>query len=175
MRTFSNGNIKSAVSDWTTSPTTATTKYGDIGGWNVAAVTNMYELFEDKPAFDQNIGRWNEASVSTMDSMFSYAAAFNQNIASWNPAKVRNMNSMFSGAAAFDQNIASWGLDVQCGGGVRPEPRGLERPSLDGAPPRSCHLRRSCAHMPPSLRLVASQPAPRRPEYVIGRAALRRS
>ena len=42
---ITNGNINSAVSDWITSPTTATTKYGDIAIWNVAAVTSMDNLF----------------------------------------------------------------------------------------------------------------------------------
>ena len=45
---ITDGNINSAVSDWTTSPTTATTMYGDIGGWNVAAVTRMNNLFYQK-------------------------------------------------------------------------------------------------------------------------------
>jgi hypothetical protein len=32
---ITDGNINSAVSAWTTNSTTATTVYGDIGGWNV--------------------------------------------------------------------------------------------------------------------------------------------
>jgi hypothetical protein len=55
---ITDGNIKSAVSDWATSPTTATTVYGDIGGWNVAAVTSMSNLFaNNRLAFNQNIGK----------------------------------------------------------------------------------------------------------------------
>ncbi len=34
-------NINSAVGTWMTRPTTATTMYGGIGDWNVAAVTNI--------------------------------------------------------------------------------------------------------------------------------------
>jgi hypothetical protein len=52
---ISDGNIISAVSEWTTSPTTATTMYGDIGGWNVAAVTSMSNLFNNKPTFNAEI------------------------------------------------------------------------------------------------------------------------
>ena len=179
---ITNRNIKSVVSDWTTSPRTATTKYGSIGDWNVAAVTymgylfyskpvfnedlgrwnvasvsNMYCLFSEAEAFDQNIGSWNTAKVSNMNSMFSYAAAFNHDLAAWNTAKVGTMSLMFEQAAAFNQNLAGWNV--------------LSVTSFGGALPRLRHLRRSCTNMPPSLRLVASQPAPRRPEYVFGRAA----
>ena len=105
---ITDGNINSAVSAWTTNSTTATTVYGDIGGWNVAAVTSMYNLFFTKKSFDQNIGGWNTASVSNMDLMFSSAAAFNQNVASWNTAKVSRMDYMFYSAAAFNQDIGGW-------------------------------------------------------------------
>jgi hypothetical protein len=88
---ITNGNIEAAVDAWTTNSTTATTKYGDIAGWNVAAVTDMRELFFNMPAFNQNLGRWNVASVSEMNSMFYRAITFNQNIASWNTAKVSSM------------------------------------------------------------------------------------
>ena len=85
---ITNGNIKSAVSDWTTNSTTATTKYGDIASWNVADVTSMGNLFFNKPTFNQNIGGWNTAKVSDMDWMFDEAAAFNQNLAAWNVLSV---------------------------------------------------------------------------------------
>jgi hypothetical protein len=104
---ITNVNINSAVSDWTTNPTTATTKYGSIGGWNVAAVTDMGDLFKET-AFNQNLAGWNTASVSNMGSMFFQAAAFNQNIGRWNTAKVSRMDGMFQSAAAFNQNIAGW-------------------------------------------------------------------
>ena len=105
---ITNGNIKSAVSDWTTNSTTATTKYGDIASWNVADVTSMGELFKKKPAFNENIGGWNTAKVSIMGEMFNGAAAFNQNIGGWNTAKVSSMYDMFDQAAAFNQNIGGW-------------------------------------------------------------------
>ena len=79
---ISDGNIISAVSEWTTSPTTATTMYGDIGGWNVAAVTSMGNLFNNKPTFNAEIGGWNTSSVSNMYHMFR-DSAFNANIGRW--------------------------------------------------------------------------------------------
>jgi surface protein len=106
----------------------------------------MNSMFTGARAFNQNIGGWNTAMVSNMNRMFYSAAAFNQNIASWNTAKVSDMTYMFHSAAAFNQNIATWNV--------------LSVMSASGTPP-----------LPPSLRLVASQPAPCRRQYVFGRAA----
>jgi len=64
------------------------------------------------------------------------------------------MGSMFYSAAVFNQNLATWNV--------------LSVMSASGTPRVTC---RSCAHIPPSLRLVASQPAPCRRQYVFGRAA----
>jgi hypothetical protein len=38
-------SIRTAVTAWSTDPTTATTTYGPIGDWNTASVGNMYEMF----------------------------------------------------------------------------------------------------------------------------------
>jgi surface protein len=107
---ITDGNIKLAVSDWTASPTTATTRYGNIGGWNVAAVTSMGGLFLTNPAFNQNLAAWNVASVGNMHSMFQQATAFNQNLAAWNTAKVTNMAATFTHATVFNQNLAGWNV-----------------------------------------------------------------
>ena len=68
---ITNGNIKSAVSEWTTNSTAATAKYGDIGGWNVAAVASMGNLFYTKRGFNADLGRWNVASVIDMATVCS--------------------------------------------------------------------------------------------------------
>ena len=62
-------NIGTAATAWITSPSTAATTYGPIGDWDVSAVSNMYQLFYNKPTFNGNIGAWNVASVTTMQSM----------------------------------------------------------------------------------------------------------
>ena len=83
---ITNGIVATAATAWATSPTTATTTYGNIGDGNTAAVTSMYRLFNAKPTLDADIGKWNVASVSTMDGTFQSATAFNGNIGSWNAA-----------------------------------------------------------------------------------------
>jgi surface protein len=47
----------------------------NIGGWNTASVSNMYDMFDNASAFNQNIGKWNIASVSTMASVWLLAMA----------------------------------------------------------------------------------------------------
>ena len=54
---ITNVNIQSAVLDWTTSPTTTTTKYGDIASWNVAAVTSTGSMFRGATTFNQQVAR----------------------------------------------------------------------------------------------------------------------
>jgi hypothetical protein len=104
------GNIGTAATAWVTSPTTAAATYGDIGDWNTAAVSSMYQLFNAKPTFNADIGKWNVASVSNIASMFSGTSVFNQNVGSWNAASVTTMYATFNSATAFNQNLASWNV-----------------------------------------------------------------
>ena len=62
-------NIGTAVTAWVTSPTTAAATYGNIGDWNTAAVSSMYNMFQSATPFNQNIASWNTASVSNMASV----------------------------------------------------------------------------------------------------------
>jgi surface protein len=102
------GNIATAATAWVTSPTTAAATYGNIAEWDVSAVSNMYQLFCNKPTFNGNIGAWNVASVTNMAQIFQGATAFNGNIGSWNVASVSNMLYMFNSATAFNADIGSW-------------------------------------------------------------------
>ena len=63
---ITNSNIGAAVTAWVTDPTTATTTYGDVAGWNIASVTSMASLFWSKPTFNADISKWNVASVVDM-------------------------------------------------------------------------------------------------------------
>jgi hypothetical protein len=77
------GNVGTAATAWLTSPSTATTTHGPIADWDVSAVSNMYQLFYNRPTFNADIGAWNVASVSDMSDMFNAATAFNGNIGAW--------------------------------------------------------------------------------------------
>jgi surface protein len=82
----------------------------NIGGWNVASVSDMSSAFNGAAAFNQSIASWSTAAATTTASMFQSASAFNQNIAGWNVASVASMLSMFNSATAFDKNLASWNV-----------------------------------------------------------------
>jgi hypothetical protein len=64
------GNIRTAVTAWITSPTTAAATYGSIGDWDVSGLSNMAALFYPsviaRPTLNDDISKWNTASVSTM-------------------------------------------------------------------------------------------------------------
>jgi surface protein len=78
---------------------------GDISGWNVSNVKNMFGLFYGSE-FNQDISQWNVSNVENMESMF-VESHFNQDISNWNVSKVENMRFMFH-EAQFNQNISLW-------------------------------------------------------------------
>jgi hypothetical protein len=69
-------NLNTAVIEWVTNPTTATTTYGPIADWNTAVVTSTANLLyptvasamwgTERPTFNGDISKWNVASVSNM-------------------------------------------------------------------------------------------------------------
>jgi len=83
-------------------------EYGEIGEWDVSAVTDMRQLFAGRSSFNDNISGWSTSGVTDMSSMFVNASAFNQPLGSWDTSGVTNMWSMFDGASAFNQPLGSW-------------------------------------------------------------------
>jgi surface protein len=85
---------------------------GNITGWNVSNVTNMWLMFASTPLFNQPIGNWNVSKVTNMNRMFARAQSFDQVISGWDVSQVINMNSMFYNAglstANYDALLNSW-------------------------------------------------------------------
>ena len=81
-------------------------RFGEIGDWNVSAVTGMQELFAFQD-FNEDISRWDTSNVTTMLMMFNQASSFNQPVEGWNTANVTNMDGMFENASSFTQR-PSW-------------------------------------------------------------------
>jgi surface protein len=81
-----------------------------IGSWDVSNVMRMYGMFGDAPVFNQNIGSWNVSNVIVMAFMFQSAFAFNQPIGSWNVSNVVDMEYMFHYATSFNRPIGSWNV-----------------------------------------------------------------
>ena len=89
-------------------------------------------MFSSASAFNQNIGIWNTAQVTDMYDMFYSASAFNQDIGSWNTTQVTRYASHASiWPKMFNQAIGRLGgwdtaqvrrydVHVQCRDGVQP-------------------------------------------------------
>ena len=107
---FQAGNFDGDLSGWDVSTvedmyatfSNASSFNGDISGWVVSAVTDMSYMFEEADAFDQDISSWDVSQVTNMQYMFSQADAFNQDISSWVVSQVTDMRYMFRGADIFN-------------------------------------------------------------------------
>ena len=110
-----NGWISGSITAGTQVPSAANSTiddandtYGEIGTWDVTAVTDMSELFKNKKTFNEDIGDWDVSYVEDMSSMFYSAWKFNKDITGWNVSYVTNMTKMFWDAKIFDQDIRVW-------------------------------------------------------------------
>ena len=101
-------NFQTAINQWFSNQADANSTYGHIRDWNVSAVTDMSNAFQNRTNFDENITGWDVSNVTKMSFMFNGATSFNQPIGDWNVSSVTYMDSMFKGAHSFDQPIGSW-------------------------------------------------------------------
>ena len=108
--------MKQAITDY--AKETSNTPFVRIPGDNSTLVqfnnivttlmTDMYNMFQNCTAFNQNIGSWDTSKVTDMGIMFENAATFNYDISEWDTSLVTNTVSMFQNASAFNQNIGAW-------------------------------------------------------------------
>ena len=68
---------------------------GDISGWNVSNVTDMYGMFYGCKSFNQDISNWDVSKVTNMHYMFQECISFNQNISRWDVSNVKSNRNMF--------------------------------------------------------------------------------
>lgn len=88
----------------------AVVPYGPISTWDTSHVTDMRDLFQNYPDFNDDIGKWDVSRVQQMAHMFAGAEDFNQDISRWDVSWVLNMKGMFQGAASFNQDIGRWNV-----------------------------------------------------------------
>ena len=99
-----------AIAAWIDNETSATETYGDINTWDVSAITDFSELFQNKKSFNDDISNWDVSSGVTFYAMFDYAELFNQDIGSWDVSSGLTFNAMFYNATLFNQDISSWNV-----------------------------------------------------------------
>ena len=105
---LTNDNIRTAADLWYSDPTSAEAQYGHISNWDTSGVTKMFQLFNGKTTFNDDISGWDTSSVTTMQSMFRNAKAFNQDISGWDVSKVKSFQKMLNNAEVFDQDLSGW-------------------------------------------------------------------
>ena len=105
-----NSELREAVRKWANDGRQEVVDtYGEIGQWDVSAVTDMRGLFRGLWHFDEDISSWNTSAVTNMGSMFAWKTAFNQPIGAWDTSAVTDMAHMFYHAQAFNQSLQSSG------------------------------------------------------------------
>ena len=70
------GGIHTAAELWCTDPAAAKAQYGPIASWDTSEITDMEELFFDKPNFNGDISRWDVSNVVEMRYMLRGATSF---------------------------------------------------------------------------------------------------
>ncbi len=71
---LNDANFPNAIALWFSDEANATATYGHILEWNVSAVTDMSNAFQNRSTFNQPIGDWNVSSVTDMTDMFLNAS-----------------------------------------------------------------------------------------------------
>ena len=83
---------------------------GDLSGWDVSRVTNMKKMLSGAKSFNADISGWDVSRVADMSGMFYGAESFNADISGWNVSSVTDMSSMFLNAESFNADISGWNV-----------------------------------------------------------------
>jgi len=103
--------LRHKINHWFFHNIDAINKLGDISTWDTSLVTNMDNLFMNKPYFNDKISNWNTSKVTSMAYMFANACSFNQDLSNWQTNNLTVTKGMFMNAKKFNQNISKWNME----------------------------------------------------------------
>jgi len=99
------GGIRTAAWLWCRDPAAAKAQYGPIASWDTSEITDMSELFNNRPGFNGDISRWDVSSVRHMRWMFEGATSFNVDLSQWDVSNCKDMSFMLDGATSFTHQL----------------------------------------------------------------------
>ena len=111
--------------DWVQDTAAATTKWGDIGDWDVSSVEDFSHAFSkhrDVAGLDVENGnpkaatfvgtamsKWTTTSATSLYGTFYFAGEMNSDLSGWNLAKVTTLEGTFNIASKFaGMGLGSW-------------------------------------------------------------------
>ena len=68
-------SLRTAAQEYNVNAAAATNKYGPIASWDVSAVEDMSNLFDDLQHVNADISSWDTSSVTDMSYMFYVRSA----------------------------------------------------------------------------------------------------
>ena len=87
--------------------------YGAMPYWDTSDITNMKDLFDNKPNFNADISGWKTPSLQNLWGTFRNAKNFNQDLSQWDTSSVTDFDEVFRGATKFNQDVPSWGWSCE--------------------------------------------------------------
>ena len=122
---LTDATFKTASWDWVQDATTATTKWGAIGDWDVSGVADFTRALSTvrneagegatngnlKAAFfvGTSLSKWITISATSMQNTFYGASEMNIDVSGWDVAKVTNLQATFRKASKFQgTGIDQW-------------------------------------------------------------------
>jgi surface protein len=87
--------------------------YGAMPYWDTSEITNMKDLFDNKPKFNADISGWDVSKVTNLWGTFRNAKNFNQDLSKWITSSVSDFDDIFRGATKFNQDVPTWGWSCE--------------------------------------------------------------
>lgn len=82
----------------------------DMDNWDTSSLNNIYTMFQNCVAFNQDLPSWDVSSCTGFDSVFTGCTSFNGDITTWDVSNSTSFAAMFQNCIAFNQDISNWSV-----------------------------------------------------------------